>query len=350
MRNVFLLATLFGVTIIGCTPNGGGSGFKYNEGTFPSTATNLGSINSAYDDYNSALPTIGSSVPLVFSSNRNSQGKDFDFIYKWIDIIRSRTDGTYQIGESTTAVNGYLDSYSSNANIEYAISRANSSADELGPYLVSIGSGIVYGNPTSANVQVNHYVFLYATNVSGNLDIRFSENKTTGTHGNPVSVDFLNSPQDDAYPCITKDSSTIYFCSNRGGNFDIYKARLPVNGNGFLAALKENTAQSVLKDTDLSSGYDDKCPFIIGTTLLFTSNRPGGFGGYDLYYSKLENDKWSAPVNFGPNINTASDEYRPIVVNPGANGYEFTNNFMLFSSNRPGGKGGFDLYYAGIDK
>ena len=74
--------------------------------------------------------------------------------------------------------------------------------------------------------------------------------------------------------------------------------------------------------------------------MVFTSNRPGGLGGYDLYYSVFRNGKWSSPVNLGPRINTASDEYRPII------GYDpdFTNQFMMFSSNRPGGKGGFDLY------
>ena len=79
--------------------------------------------------------------------------------------------------------------------------------------------------------------------------------------------------------------------------------------------------------------------------MIFTSNRPGGYGGYDLYYSVFKNGKWSSPVNFGPDINTSSDEYRPVI------GYhpDFTNKFMIFSSNRPGGKGGFDLYFTGVD-
>ena len=79
--------------------------------------------------------------------------------------------------------------------------------------------------------------------------------------------------------------------------------------------------------------------------MVFTSNRSGGLGGYDLYYSILKGGKWSSPVNFGPRINTASDEFRPVL------GYDpdFTNKFLMFSSNRPGGKGGFDLYFTGVD-
>jgi hypothetical protein len=68
-------------------------------------------------------------------------------------------------------------------------------------------------------------------------------------------------------------------------------------------------------------------------------------GGYDLYYSVFRNGNWSSPVNMGPKINSASDEYRPII----GSSPDFTNNFIIFSSNRPGPdvKGGFELYFRG---
>ena len=78
--------------------------------------------------------------------------------------------------------------------------------------------------------------------------------------------------------------------------------------------------------------------------MVFASNRAGGFGGYDLWYSKKINGQWEEPQNFGSNINSEFDEYRPIVRK-----YENINNdLMIFSSNRKGGLGGFDLYYVGI--
>ena len=46
----------------------------------------------------------------------------------------------------------------------------------------------------------------------------------------------------------------------------------------------------------------------------------------------------------GPKINSEKDEYRAIVIST----YEFENDLIVFSSNRDGGSGGFDLYYAGI--
>lgn len=100
------------------------------------------------------------------------------------------------------------------------------------------------------------------------------------------------------------------------------------------------------KEISVNSSYDDKCPFTNGKLMVFSSDRPGGFGGFDLYYSFYENGNWSEPVNFGDKINTEFDEYRPITLHY----YDFDNNLMIFSSNRPGGMGGFDLYYTGIEQ
>jgi hypothetical protein len=80
--------------------------------------------------------------------------------------------------------------------------------------------------------------------------------------------------------------------------------------------------------------------------MVFVSDRPGGFGGFDLYYSTFDGSAWSDPVNFGEKINTEYDEYRPIILETDRR--FFMNDFMIFSSNRPGGMGGFDLYYAGL--
>ena len=107
--------------------------------------------------------------------------------------------------------------------------------------------------------------------------------------------------------------------------------------------LKQNFTASVVVDS-INSNYDEKCPFVYKGVLIFASNRPGGMGGYDLYFSVFNKGKWGFPVNLGPGVNTASDEFRPLL------GYhqEFTNWGLLFSSNRTGGKGGFDLYFTGF--
>jgi hypothetical protein len=79
--------------------------------------------------------------------------------------------------------------------------------------------------------------------------------------------------------------------------------------------------------------------------MVFSSDKPGGLGGYDFYWSVYDNGCWSNPVNFGAPVNSAYNEYRAIA----SYAFEFDNELLIFSSDRPCGKGGYDLYYAGID-
>ena len=292
--------------------------------TFPTTPVNMGAtINSQYNDYNSASPCRGDNTEMLFfSSNRNSHGGNFDIILKDLSIL--------SCGGGSLSVSGGDDPVIA-SDYSLCLTSINTNDNQLGPYFL-VGS-------------VNNYTtsLLYATDSGGNLNINFVRDAFAAVP-NIKAISYLNSTKDDAYPSISKTGSCIYFCSNRQNDFDIYKTFLNTS-NSLLQNLSDTTAKTILKDTILSSvGYDDKCPFVIGNTMVFTSNRLGGFGGFDLYYSIYTNGKWGTPVNFGSAINTSADEYRPIVLQ--ING--FNNNFMIFSSNRSGGLGGFDLYYVGI--
>lgn len=310
--------------------------YKYFTGSFPGTPVNLGEFNSEFDDYNSASPVLRETFPLCFSSTRNSKGENYDIVYKLMSIEFSKINGTLHIYENT---NSNLDVFIRNTNINKALDKINTSFDEFGPYLIP------QGIKSNGAEHFESYVFLYSNNHNGNQDIMFTQNPENETYENPVEVAFLNSEFDDAYPVFNYDKSEIYFTSNREGRYHIYKVKTD-NSKEIVEILTSSTPALVEKDTVLSSDFDDKCPFISNDLLVFTSNREGGFGGYDLYYSRLVDGKWSEPVNFGKKINTDADEYRPIVKPQ----WDFKNDFMIFSSNRPGGKGGFDLYYVGIDK
>ena len=85
----------------------------------------------------------------------------------------------------------------------------------------------------------------------------------------------------------------------------------------------------------------DGCPFIVkgDDTLYFASNRAGGLGGLDLYVTyKADDGSWSVPLNLGGSINTPGNEFCPMVSTDG--------HSLYFVSNRPGGVGGDDLYVA----
>lgn len=93
---------------------------------------------------------------------------------------------------------------------------------------------------------------------------------------------------------------------------------------------------------ELNSVADDRAPSIRfdGREIFLTSNRDGGFGDYDLWTSTRAGGglPWSIPVNLGPAINTSYLEVAPMISEDG--------NTLLFVSNRPGGYGLIDLYYS----
>ncbi len=249
-----------------CTPGGGFSGYKYNTVPLPDTAVNLITLNSAYDDYNSTAPWGGGDFPFCFSSNRNSQGRDFDFVFNYLNVSMSKIDGTSNI---SATVNLTGDFFAANDNINQALVKINSSADELGPYLVPQGDRMRKNSINNQYYPFQSYVFLYASNDKGQLDIRFTENVTAETYSTPKDVSFLNSPANDAYPVFTKDTSAIYFCSDRGGNFDIYKAQINHTNGKLLQTLSDPAISTVTRDAELSSVYNDKCPFIIDNLMVF---------------------------------------------------------------------------------
>ena len=76
-----------------------------------------------------------------------------------------------------------------------------------------------------------------------------------------------------------------------------------------------------------------------GNLIVFSSNMPKGYGGYDLYFTKFENNKWSAPVNLGSAVNSENNEVFPSII----------NNSIYFSSDRIG-FGGLDVYSFAVDK
>jgi hypothetical protein len=312
------------------------SPYKYNNVSFPESPVNFDSINSVYDDYNSNIAYIGDDFPLYFSSNRKSQGAQNDIIYYTINIQFDRKLNDLYIGTKNAAI---WSIYSTLSNLSAAPAKMNSPYNELGPYSVS------FDNFSGAWADNTKFLFFYANDSSGNLDIKFLRNFTFyDRFTNLTYANAMNSSADDAYPTFSQPTSEFYFCSNRSGNFDIYKLPIPSLPNVIDFLADGNNASMVTRDDSLSSDYNDKFPFISGNVMVFASDRPGGFGGYDLYYSVLKNNAWSKPVNMGDKINTSNNECRPIIVQRTV----FQNTLIIFSSDRPGGKGGFDLYYAGI--
>ena len=308
--------------------------YDYFEGELPAYPVNLEDFNTEYDDYNSTMATRGRFLPFCFSTNRLNQGRDFNIKYEFMSIGFNKRTGDLGVSNAYSGRSSLVAEFGILRN---AVKKINTLGNELGPYLVY-----------SDNDEISDadFVLLYATDMEGDFDIGYTYNTDSPAFSDSHPVAFLNSEFNDLYPTFDSDFSRIYFCSDREeGIFNIFYTDVEYSNGQIEGILSDTLERAVEMDQVLSGEYDDKCPYIFGNTLVFTSNRPGGSGGFDLYYSKFEDGTWSEPVNFGAAINTEFDEYRPILFDEEV---DDDKDMLVFSSNRTGGKGGFDLYFVGI--
>ncbi len=134
----------------------------------------------------------------------------------------------------------------------------------------------------------------------------------------------------------TPDEQTLYFSSNRPGGYgglDIYKVRMLPNGTW---ALPENLGPSI------NTEYNEESPFIHpdAKTLYFSSEGHSSMGGFDIFYSNLEDSVWTKPENMGYPINTARNELYFVLSADARRGY--------FSGIRSETFGDKDLYMANL--
>ena len=151
----------------------------------------------------------------------------------------------------------------------------------------------------------------------------------------PVKLgESINTIGMESHASITADEKLLYFTSNKpggSGGLDIYVSkRLPDN----TWALPKSLGNKV------NTKYDEEAPFIHpdGKTLYFSSKGHKSMGGYDVFKSEYneKNDTWSEPENLGYPINTAGDDIFFVWTPDGKKAY--------FSSYRDGGYGHEDIY------
>ncbi|MCA0933198.1 OmpA family protein [Lutimonas saemankumensis] len=148
----------------------------------------------------------------------------------------------------------------------------------------------------------------------------------------------VNSKYHDAMVAFTPDLKEIYFTSNnymggkvRSSNLKIFRASLTSSG------VRNNIMTLPINNDKFSTGH----PFVSkdGKKLYYISDMPGGMGGTDIYEVTINKGHYGAPRNLGPTINSKYKEYTPYV----------DGDILYFSSNRPGGEGGFDIYMTKLD-
>ncbi|CAN5300958.1 hypothetical protein BH11BAC6_BH11BAC6_12980 [soil metagenome] len=167
----------------------------------------------------------------------------------------------------------------------------------------------------------------------GNFDIYLSYNTPDGWSA-PINMgQNINTEYWESSPSLSPDKNALYFSSDRPGGFggiDIYVCYRAANG-------KWGPAQNM--GALVNTKANEQAPFIHAdnNTLYYTSDGLPGYGGTDIYMIKKDADsKWGSPENLGYPINTIENEGSLFVSSDGVTGY--------YASDRADSRGGLDLY------
>lgn len=164
---------------------------------------------------------------------------------------------------------------------------------------------------------------IFISNKSGGSSWSFAKNI-----GSPV-----NTPYHDSNLALTADGSTLFIFKDEGMG-DIYFSEL-VNGKWSEPVPLPGIINSSFEEKSITISSDEK-------TLYFSSERPGGFGGLDIYKAtKDSKGQWSTVKNLGPNINTEYDDDGPFI--------DYDGVTLFFSSKGHKGMGGFDVFKSTFD-
>lgn len=268
-------------------------------------------------------------------------------------------------------------------------SGVNSTGDELKPMFSKNLNGVFYfgsandksiGGLRSNEGEADAYIGSYK------IDMFKAQRDNNGFTVRSLSY-LLNSIEHDILAGFSEDGQILYF--GKGNTYDNLKI--------YADTFEQDINKRKLK-ADPYKGFTGSFTryglpyFYSDKVILFASNQLGGYGGYDLFVSYYSNGKWSSPENLGAEVNTAYNEVSPFLAKNGRSLYYSTNDpnisyggydvvqaifkphdfswsevrnmgkpinsygddldfclsnngvSALFSSNRPGGEGGFDLY------
>lgn len=205
------------------------------------------------------------------------------------------------------------------------LTRINASGDSLD----------LIGGP-SISFDGNELFFFRTVGTHANSEIFHSTRQKDGwsepeTMGFPINSDFY-----EAFPSISADGSTLYFVRQ---NFDGPQSKELKKEDQFCLCIFKS-----VKDAKGKWGNPEKLPWPVnqdcekaprimadGRTLIFSSNRPGGKGGFDMYQSKLNDlGEWTLPENLAY-VNTALDDQLPCISAEGDLMYYTYNNTDIYS-------------------
>ncbi len=195
----------------------------------------------------------------------------------------------------------------------------------------------LYFESSSALSADGQQLYIYRDENNGDLFV--SDRKSDGKWSQPVPLsDNINSSYSENSVSISPDGQTLYFSSNRPGGYggiDLYKCEKDRRGMwGKVTNLGDK----------INTPFDEDGVFIDhdNTTLYFSSRGRKGMGGYDIFKSVFDSVtvSWEEPINLGYPINTSDDDIYFVSTKDGMRGY--------YATVRNNGTGYLDIYMVEI--
>ncbi len=205
--------------------------------------------------------------------------------------------------------------------------------DDIAPVIT--GDGIIFCSNRKSKV-VSDYNTFDGLRV---WDVYFAEKRDSTKWRKPgIWSDDLTTPLSEGPLCFSPDGNKVYFTRDIVTGKQAKKKKTQ-NKLGIFTAIKSGGKWTDIKPFEYNTtDYHVAHPSIStdGKYLFFSSDMPGGQGGADIYYCERTANGWGKPVNAGPLVNTPSSELYPFFHSSGR---------LYFSSDRQGGKGGLDVYF-----
>lgn len=163
------------------------------------------------------------------------------------------------------------------------------------------------------------------------MSIYLAEVTTNGDFNDELPFKYNEVGYASGFPCLAFGGTALYYASNKPGGYGGYDLYVSYLKNGDWT-YPENLGSQI------NTGGNEITPFFDGEDLYFSSDYHQGLGGFDVFKSKVLDGRWTFAENMGKGVNSLSDDYF-FTVNP------VTKDFYL-TSNRLGGRGKDDIYLA----
>ena len=310
----------------------------------------IGDFDSAIDLFLKSLKSDPDFCPAIYKLglsykriNMFSDYKNWLLVYNDKLCQQNKDDVSYYLGEfyflsgNISESKKYFDSIDDTLKF-ISLSKYRSN---INYYINNTNNQLIY---YIKNDSINRWYYQYSPYFDQNTNKLFftvreggnlfdDENIVTASLSDNNFTDFkpyitLNSENNEGTPSFSDDGKFMVFTSCemdfKNNSCDIYYSQM-----------KDNLWSKPRKfDDNVNSAFWDSQPFMYDGTLYFVSNRPGGVGGRDIYYSVIKEDgSFSKALNFRE-VNTKHEEVSPVV----------NDAIFYFSSNRDNSYGGYDIY------